>query len=126
MAYPFAGFGSFLFRQDERPLDDSDTEWIASPTVQRSRALGTANDRLQTMSIGSLDRSFEMMFEPDRYSTIFAMINTTDTFTDWRRPAPDSRNARLANVRFIRNVGVLCSDGVTRRKVRALVSLISQ
>ena len=123
MAFPFAGFGPFLFKNDERPIDDSDSDWNPNPTYQRSRSLGTRHDRIQAQSIGSFDRSFEMLFEPSRFSQFQALINTQNTFTDWTRPTPDTRTATLLNVRQIRDVAVICSDGATRRKIRAIVTL---
>jgi hypothetical protein len=126
MSFPFAGFSSYLFANDERPVRDSDTDWNVAPTVNRSRSLGTATDRIQAMAIGSAERSFELFLEPARFATLKALINTTATFTDWTRPTPDSRSAYLQNVRSGGNIAVLCSDGATRRKIRALVTLISQ
>jgi hypothetical protein len=124
MAYPFAGFGSIFFADDERPLETSDSNWINEPSYARSRALGSAKDNIRTLAIGSAERSFEILMTASRYAAARALINTTATFTDWDRPTPDSRSAKLANVRFVANVGVLCSDGATRRKIRCRWELI--
>lgn len=126
MAYPFAGFGAFLFQNDERPLEDSDSFWTLNPSLSRSRALGSTKDRIVTTSIGSAERDWEAHFEPSRFATLTGMINTQGTFTDWTRPTPDSRTAFLANVTQVRSVAFLCTDGVTRRKIRAKIQLISQ
>lgn len=124
MAYPFAGFGSLLFQDDERPLEDTDTYWLNEPSVARSRSLGSAKDNKRTLAIGSATRSFEILMTPTRFAAAKALINTADTFTDWERPTPDSRTASVLNVRFVRNVAVLCSDSVVRRKIRCRWELV--
>ena len=126
MAYPFAGFGSFLFRDSERPMVDTDTSWAVKPTIARSRPLGSATDNIRTMAIGSAERSFELRMDEDRYATLQALINTVGAFTDWTRPTPDSRQAYLANATIVAHVASISRTGKGHRKYRVRVELISQ
>lgn len=126
MAYPFAGFGAFLFEDSERPLVDTDTGWTLEPTIARSRPLGSTRDNLRTMAIGSAERGFELRMEENRFATLQAMMNTTATFTDWTRPTPDSRTAFLARVNVVGYVASILRTGKSHRKIRAKVELISQ
>jgi fructose-1,6-bisphosphatase/inositol monophosphatase family enzyme len=126
MAYPWAGFGAFLFQREEWPLPDTDTGWNRSPSINRSRPLGSATDDIVALAIGSAERSFECHLSPSRYAALEALVNTTNSFTDWSRPIPDSRSAYLAKVTQLAWVAALCSDGSTERKIRARIELVSQ
>jgi hypothetical protein len=126
MGYPFAGFGGFIFHEDERAISETDSRWVREPKRDRSSPLGSARDTIVTLALGSADREFEILFEPTRFAAFEALVGTTDTFTDWTRPTPDSRSAYLARAQHLTDVSVVCADNSTRRKVRARVSLISQ
>lgn len=126
MAYPWAGFGSFLFQSTEHPLDDTDTGWNRTPSVAQSRPLGSATDNIVALAVGSSARSFESHFAPDRFATLQALVNTTGLFVGWDRPTPDSQSAYLQRVTRLSTVGVLCEDGTTRKRIRTLVELVSQ
>lgn len=126
MAYPFAGFGSFLFQRDEWPLPDTDIGWNRSSSINRSRPLGASTDDIVALAIGSAERSLECHLSPARFASLEALVNTTNTFTDWSRPTPDSRSAYLAKVTQLSWVAALCSDGSTERKIRTRVELVSQ
>ena len=126
MAYPWAGFGSFLFQRSEQPLHDTDTGWDRNPSVARSRPLGSATDSIVTLAVGSSVRSFECHLAPTRFATLQALVNTAATFVDWDRPTPGSQSAFLQRISRMSTLGVLCEDGATRKRIRTLVELISQ
>ena len=126
MAYPFAGFSSFLFQRDEMPTDSVGGQWNVGPNYQKSRPLGATRDSILTVAVGSAVRSFECYMFPARYATLRALINTAGLFTDWTRPTPDSRQAFLDNAEDLGSVAVLCDDGTTQRKIRVRVTLTSQ
>lgn len=125
MAYPFASFGSFLFRRSESPLPETDTGWNINPNVSRAKILGSTVDSIVALSIGSSDRSFECLLSPTRFAALYALVNTEASFVDWERPDPDHRNAYLANVEKQGFVGVMCSDGTTQKRIRTKVTLVS-
>jgi hypothetical protein len=87
-----------LFRREEQAIWETDSGWALSPNYSRQRPLGTGTDVVTTLSIGSAERSFEVMLAPDRFRALQSLINTKATFTDWRRPIPDSRMAFLTEV----------------------------
>lgn len=128
MAYPWAGFGTFLFQRDEQPIFGTDTSWGGrQPSYAQSRPLGSAIDSIVTMAIGSAQRQFECHLSPDRFDVLEALVNTSALFTDWKRPTPDSRNAVLMTlIPTDQYVTFLCSDGVTRRRIRCTATLVSQ
>lgn len=126
MAYPWPSFSTILFQQAERPLAGSDTGWKRTPKRDRSANLGSATDSIVTLAIGSATRSWEAHFEPDRFDALEALVGSTDTLTDWEAPVPDSRAAYLESIEKVADVAVLCTDNVTRRKLRAKVTFISQ
>lgn len=126
--YPFPSFGAtFLFDREEGPIYQTDTRWGRDPSYTRSRPLGTATDSIVTIAVGSAVRQFECYLSPDRFAQLEVLMNTADSFTDWDRPTPGSRQAFLGRVSILDgDVAVRCSDGVTRKRIRALVELISQ
>jgi len=126
MSYPFAGFGAFLFQREEWPIHGTDGGWNRSPSINRSRPLGSATDDIVALAIGSAERSFECYLTPARYASLEALVNTTGTFVDWARPTPDSRSSYLAKVTQAGWVAVLCEDGQTRRKIRTRLEFVSQ
>lgn len=126
MAYPFAGFGSFLFQRDEWPLPGTDTGWNRSPSISRSRPLGAATDDIVALAIGSAERNFECHVTPARFAALEALVNTSGAFIDWGRPTPDSRTAYLQRLTQLGSVAAICEDGQTRRKVRVRLELVSQ
>jgi len=127
MSYPWAGFGTFLFARDEQPIFGSDTGWDRDPSYSEQRPLGSAIDSIVTMALGSARRSFACYLSPDRFDALEALVNTAAAFTDWKRPTPDSRSAFLETLHPVdQYVMVVCSDGVTRRRIQATVALVSQ
>lgn len=126
MAYPWPGFSSFLFRRDEQPLFQTDTGWNRRPSISRARPLGSATDSLVTLAVGSAVRSFECYLSPSRFAALEALVNTSEAFTDWERPTPNSQSAFLLRVTQMEWLAVLCDDGVTRKRIRARVELVSQ
>ena len=126
MAYPFAGFGPFLFQREEWPIHGTDGGWNRSPSVSRSRPLGSATDDIVALAIGSAERSFECHLTPARFAALEALANTTGTLVDWARPTPDSRSAYLAKVSQLGSVAAICEDGQTRRKIRVRLEFVSQ
>lgn len=126
MSYPFASFGTFLFTPDERSIEETDTHWGLSPARDTSRPLGSATDSIVTTAIGSSRRNYQAYLSPSRFASLQALMDTVADFTDWERPTPDHRNALLLSVSEVERVDVICSDGVTRRRIRAQISLVSQ
>lgn len=129
MAYPWPGFGSFLFNADERPAHDDDTDWVVNITAAKNRALGALTDSITLLSLGSKTREFSVYLTSDRLVTLQALVGQTATFCDWKRPTPDSRQAFLESVqqdavvmRTSNSRGLSTSD--QRRKVR--IALTSQ
>jgi len=104
----------------------SDSGWNLKPSYDRSTPLGSAKDSIVTLAIGSAERSFELYLSPARFSTLLALLNTQQTFTDWERPLPESRSVFVADVSQKEWVAVLCSDGTTQKRVRVGISLVSQ
>lgn len=125
--FPWPSIGAFLFTREEQPIFGSDSGWSRSPSYENSRPLGSATDSIVTLAIGSAVRQFECYLSPARFGALEALQNTSDTFTDWERPTPDSRGAFLRRVSVLeRDIAVTCSDGTTRRRWRTLVELVSQ
>ena len=126
MAFPFAGFSSFLFTREEIPIFGTDLGWQRLPSIDRTRPLGSATDSIVTTAAGSATRAFELYLDPTRLAALEALVNTTATFTDWERPTPDSRSAFLSTLLNLQRLAVKCHDGVTRQRFRVRVELISQ
>ena len=126
MTYPWAGFGAFVFQREEWPLIGTDNGWNRSPSISRSRPLGSATDDIVALAIGSAERSFECLLTPARFASLEALVNTIGTLVDWSRPTPDSRSAYLAKVSQMGWVAAICEDGQTRRKIRTRLELVSQ
>lgn len=125
MPYPWPSFGSFTWLFDEKALDGIGGQWKRKPSIERIRPLGSGTDSILVMAVGSSERQFECYLSPDRFLTLEALANTVATFTDWDRP-PDSRSAYLESVEGGAFVPVICSDGITRRRIRTTVSFLSQ
>jgi hypothetical protein len=138
MPYPWPSFGGFLFRLSEHAIWQTDTGWVISPTYVRQRPLGSGTDAIVTTAIGSSERSFDMLLDPQRLQSLQGLLNTKATFTDWRRPAPDSRPAFLAGIAIVQDViakeskqnAVGSTNGsigtyITRRKIQVRITLIS-
>lgn len=126
MGYPWPGFGTFKFAREEQPIFGTDTLWGRSPSYSRARPLGATVDSVVTMAIGSAVRTFECYLSPDRFDELEALVNTSGSFVDWKRPFPDSRDAFLLQLTIIDpDVRVVCSDGVTRQRVRTKLDLMS-
>jgi hypothetical protein len=96
--YPWPSFGGFLFQKNEEALWESDAGWVPAPTYDRQKPLGSATDVITALSIGSLERTFEIVIAPDRYRALFTMLNSAAVLTDWERPIPDSRPAFLTEL----------------------------
>lgn len=96
--YPWPSFGTFVFTREEAILWGTDVGWVLSPSIAQARAIGATRDNILATTIGSRIRSFEIILKPDRQAVLEGFINTTALFTDWERPAPDSRQAFLAEV----------------------------
>lgn len=126
MAYPHAGFGNFLFQPEERPEVGSDSGWKLKPTVQKSLPGGANKHDLQVMAIGSSERSFEILLSRERIDDLEASLATTELFTDWSEPIPDSREAFLMLVDPGDEVRVRCPDGTTAWRRRTTIELVSQ
>lgn len=127
MAYPWAGFGTFKFQRDEHPIENTDTDWTRDPSYSESRPLGSSTDSFVALAVGSATRSYEIYITPDRFRTLEALVNTSASHVDWNRPFPDQRNAFLKRLSIQEaDVTVLCRDGVTRRRIRAMLELASQ
>lgn len=126
MPYPWPSLGGFKFEKDEQALWESDAGWIPSPNYVRQRPLGTASDVVTTLSIGSMERSFEVIMTPARFNALFTLLNTKVLFTDWTRPIPDSRQVFIAELQPQGDVVAKgFTEGVNRRKRRVRVTLIS-
>jgi len=126
MPYPWPSFGSFYFNREEWPIYGTDTNWNTKLTQARSRPLGTATDSVVTLAVGSLSRSFECYLSPTRFSSLRALLNTTEAFVDWQRPTPGNQEALLSGITRLGSVRMKCSDGTTRERIRTRVELISQ
>lgn len=126
MPYPWPSFGSFQWHRDETAIFGTDTGWNRQPGYAQSRPLGSARDSIVTLAIGSAARKFECLLSPSRYDELAGLVNSAAFFTDWERPAPGQRFAFLANIEQRQWVAVRCSDGETEKRIRTVVSLISQ
>lgn len=126
MAYPWSGFASIVFTATEQPILGTDTGWKRKPVRDRNPNLGSAIDSIVTLAIGSAERSWEAHFEPERLAALEALMGSTDTLTDWISPQPDSRAAYLELVDPGQSVAMICTDGSTRRKIRAKLMFVSQ
>ncbi len=126
MAYPFAGFGSFLFQQSERPITGTDTGWNREPSYSKSRPLGSSRDSIVTLAVGSPTRTWEAWLTPARYATLSAMLNTMGTLTDWERPTPNSYSAFLSGIQQLEWAAGECDDSGTRKRIRARLEWVGQ
>lgn len=124
MPYPWPSFGSFIFKRDESPMFGTDLGWQRSHSYARDVVVGGTSDSVIHMSAGSPERTFECWLSPERLAELQAVTGTRALFTDWQRPTPDSRKAVLQDVRVQDEGAVACSDGETRRKLRARISLV--
>jgi len=127
-SYPWAGFGdTWRFHRDEQPIFGTDSLWTRAPSYSQARPLGSAIDSIVTLAIGSAVRSFECHLSPTRFNELEALVNTSNDFTDWKRPTPDSRAAFLLRLTPVDpDVRFVCHDGVTRQRIRTKVDLVSQ
>lgn len=127
MAYPFPGFGTFMFQRSEWPLFGTDTGWNRELSVAQARPLGSSRDSVVTLAAGSQVRSFECLLTPTRYAELLALLNTTATFVDWERPVPNSQSAFLKTVtqsEWLRSANP--DDTGTRKRIRTRVELVGQ
>lgn len=126
MAYPWPGFSTFLFEREEGPKLGSDTLWKRRTKRDQSANLGSSADSIVVLAAGSATREFELYLSPTRLSQLEALVSRTAEFCDWTRPAPDARQAFLAEIEPVEEVAVTCDDGTTQRKIRTRILLISQ
>ncbi len=131
MAYPFAGFGTFLFLHTEQPIWDTDTGWLFNISVSRQKILGALSDSVMLMSPGSNDRTFELYMSPDRVAALQALIGTTADFCDWFSPVPTTRPAFLQGVTHMNNIAAINNlpgdpTNTTQRRQHIRVTLVSQ
>lgn len=124
--YPWPSFGSFQFKPKETALFGSDQGWGLSPSFVQQRPVGATKDHIAATSIGSASRSFEIYLEPARFAILESLLNTVDTFTDWERPTPDSREAFLSEVSPQEKIFHMSNDGLIKPVIRVRVSLLSQ
>lgn len=123
--YPWPSFGGFQFKPTEHEIWATDVGWVRTPSYSRDRPLGSDTDVIIALSIGSADRSFELILTPARFDALEQLMNTTAIFTDWGRPIPDSRLAFLTEVSAIEDVISYSRDGTAIRKRRTRVALAS-
>lgn len=77
-----ASFGAFTFGGDEEPV--ADTGWVPGKAITDiSTNLGSGQDSIQTMGVGSSRRVTEHYLTPARLAVIAALVNTTASLTDW-------------------------------------------
>lgn len=126
MPYPWASFGGFIFTREEHSIWGTDAGWFLSPSYARSRPLGSNYDVIAALSIGSAERSFEIILSAARLQALVTFTNTKQLFTDWGRPIPDSRQAFISEVVPLEE---LVSDskrtGTRVRKYRTRIALVS-
>jgi hypothetical protein len=128
-SYPFASFGTFKFKRSEFAIMGSDRGWVLTPTLARSRPLGSTADDIVTLAVGSMNRDYECNMEFDRFNSLRALINTTGVFTDFDRPSPVQQQAFLLNVEPLdRTVSSQKCDTVSgsHQRIRCKVTLVSQ
>lgn len=127
-SWPWHSFGTFRFKHTEAPVLGTDRGWILTPTLARSRPLGSARDDIAVLSVGSMTREYEAIFEYDRFNTLRALINTAGVFTDNDRPSPGQQQAFLVNVEPLdRTISVKgCDVDGSHLRVRAKLSFVSQ
>lgn len=106
-------------------MEETDTRWRRDPTYADSRPLGSATDHSVMLAAGSATRSFEQYFEPDRLSSLEALVGSTGEFVDWDEP-PDRRDAQLRKVTILETVGSYGAQNAAKRKHRVRVELRSQ
>lgn len=126
MSYPWFSFGAITFTPEESIILDSDSLWNRDISLSRARPIGAARDDVQVLAIGSEERQFELYLSAPRLDALKALVGTTATFTDQKKPIPDTRSAFLAKLTAQESVTVRCSDGSTERRIRTRVELVSQ
>ena len=90
MTWPFAGFGSMVWEDSEKPIRGSDTRWVpGKPVLDQSHPLGAAVDDIQLLGRASPTREFEAYFEESRLTVLEALVATWGTLVDWT-PSPDN------------------------------------
>lgn len=128
MPYPWASFGAFVFQPEEVALDGVGGSWNYDPHESRMAAVGGISDSVQTISIGSAVRQFDCYLSPARVVELRGYVGQTALFTDWARPLPDSRSARLDTVgqgEFVASQN-LDVPGGTDRRVKTTIRLSTQ
>lgn len=123
--YPWPSFGGFSFRKEEHAIYGTDAGWTNAPTYARNRPLGSDSDVITALSIGSAERTFEIILTPERFAALFNLLNTKGLFTDWERPIPDSRQAFLSELVPLANVISSDTRATAQRKRHCRVTFIS-
>lgn len=122
--YPWPSFGAFQFLREETAHFNTDAGWNLSPSYVTQRPLGSGTSVSVTTAIGSADRSFELTLAPARLALLQTFLNTVALFTDWSRPLPDSRLAKLTEVSSV-DYGA-GGPGFNLQRIRTKISLLSQ
>lgn len=125
MSYPWPSLGGFQFYREETPIWGTDAGWVSTPSYNRQRPLGSGNDIINALSIGSAERTFEVYLTPQRFNSLQILLNSKALFTDWDKPVPGSRMAFLSEVTPLENAIGYYPDGIHKRKRRTRITLIS-
>lgn len=123
--YPWPSLGGFQFKRDETVIWGTDTGWVRTPAYSRQRPLGSANDVIVALAIGSAERNFEVYLSTERYAALELLVNSIVVFTDWLRPIPDSRQVVVASIEPGEEVVGVAVTGLKHRKVRTRINLIT-
>lgn len=128
MPYPWASFGAFTFAPWETALDLVGGSWNFQLNESRQAAVGGIVDSIQLISISSGRRQFDCFMSPARVDALRAYVGTVGLFTDWARPLPDSRQARLDGIATGDFIAVANLDvpGGTDRRVKVTITLSTQ
>jgi len=79
-----AQLGSFVFQTGLDNVEpQSDSDWNREPSVQITRARGSAKDTILRLAMGSFTRSFSVWTTPERFRILRTMVSTLQTFVDW-------------------------------------------
>lgn len=125
MGYPFPSLGGFNFYRYETAIYGSDTNWAKSPSYNSQRPLGSATNVSIALAIGSSERSFDVYLTQERFNALESLINTRVTFTDWKRPTPDSRVVFVTQVTPAEEGWSFKPTDRANRKIRTRVSLVT-
>jgi len=101
MSFPWASFGSFVFKDTEIPLHGTDSGWNRESESQAIRTVNlgvNSPSYLKSLERGNATRSWECVMTYDRLELLQSYQNAVLTLVDWDRPVPNQWRAYFQSV----------------------------